>query len=34
MIRFDDVTKEYPGGTVAVNGLSLTIPTGPITALV
>ena len=34
MIRFDDVTKEYPGGTVAVNGLSLTIPTGQITALV
>jgi osmoprotectant transport system ATP-binding protein len=34
MIRFDDVTKEYPGGSVAVDGLSLTIPTGEITVLV
>jgi osmoprotectant transport system ATP-binding protein len=34
MIRFDDVTKEYPGGAVAVDGLSLTIPTGRITVFV
>ena len=34
MIRFDSVTKEYPGGTVAVDGLTLTVPTGKITCLV
>lgn len=34
MIRFDAVTKEYPDGTVAVDELSLTAPTGKITVLV
>ena len=34
MIRFESVTKEYPDGTVAVNELSLTAPTGQITVLV
>lgn len=34
MIRFEGVTKQYPGGTVAVNDLSLTAPTGKITVLV
>lgn len=34
MIRFDAVTKEYPDGTVAVDDLSLTAPTGKITVLV
>ena len=34
MIRFDTVTKAYPDGTVAVDGLSLTAPSGQITALV
>ncbi|HEX6917563.1 MAG TPA: ABC transporter ATP-binding protein [Phycicoccus sp.] len=34
MIRFDAVTKEYPDGTVAVDDLSLTAPTGRITVLV
>ncbi|MBM6403333.1 ATP-binding cassette domain-containing protein [Phycicoccus sp. CSK15P-2] len=34
MIRFDGVTKEYPDGTVAVDDLSLTAPTGRITVLV
>ncbi|MFZ0529861.1 MAG: ATP-binding cassette domain-containing protein, partial [Propionicimonas sp.] len=34
MISFTDVTKVYPGGTVAVGGLSLTAPTGRITVLV
>ncbi|MGL5850141.1 MAG: ABC transporter ATP-binding protein, partial [Phycicoccus sp.] len=34
MIRFDAVTKEFPGGTVAVDDLSLTAPTGRITVLV
>ena len=34
MIRFDAVTKEYPGGTVAVDHLTLTVPTGHITCLV
>jgi osmoprotectant transport system ATP-binding protein len=34
MIRFTDVTKVYPGGTAAVDGLSLTAPTGQITVLV
>ncbi|WP_134740301.1 ATP-binding cassette domain-containing protein [Nocardioides sp. 503] len=34
MIEFDDVTKRYPDGTVAVGNLSMTIPTGAITVLV
>ncbi|GAB3357764.1 ABC transporter ATP-binding protein [Modestobacter lapidis] len=34
MIRFDAVSKEYPGGTVAVDELSLTAPSGTITVLV
>ncbi len=34
MIRFDAVTKEFPDGTVAVEDLSLTVPTGRITVLV
>lgn len=34
MIRFDGVTKKFPGGTVAVDHLSLTAPTGKITVLV
>jgi osmoprotectant transport system ATP-binding protein len=34
MIRFDAVSKEYPDGTVAVDRLSLTAPSGQITVLV
>ena len=34
MIRFDAVTKTYPGGTTAVDGLTLEAPTGQITVLV
>src|SRR6478752_3891544 len=34
MIRFESVTKEYPDGTLAVDALSLTAPTGKITVLV
>ncbi|MEO7267962.1 MAG: ATP-binding cassette domain-containing protein [Knoellia sp.] len=34
MIRFDGVTKKFPDGTVAVDHLSLTAPTGRITVLV
>ena len=34
MIRFDALTKTYPGGAVAVDGLTLTAPTGQITVLV
>jgi osmoprotectant transport system ATP-binding protein len=34
MIRFDAVTKQFPDGTVAVDDLSLTAPTGKITVLV
>ena len=34
MIRFDGVTKQYPDGTVAVDDLTLTAPTGKITVLV
>jgi osmoprotectant transport system ATP-binding protein len=34
MIRFDAVTKAYPDGTVAVDQLSLTAPSGQITVLV
>ena len=34
MIRFDNVTKRYPGGTTVVDALSLDIPSGQITVLV
>ncbi|HSF27098.1 MAG TPA: ATP-binding cassette domain-containing protein, partial [Actinomycetes bacterium] len=34
MIEFEAVTKRYPDGTVAVNALSMTAPTGAITVLV
>ena len=34
MIRFDSVSKKYPDGTVAVDRLSLTAPSGQITVLV
>jgi osmoprotectant transport system ATP-binding protein len=34
MITFDEVTKSFPGGTVAVDKLSLEIPTGQITVFV
>ena len=34
MIRFDNATKRYPDGTVAVDDLSLEAPTGKITVLV
>ncbi|MBV9661498.1 MAG: ATP-binding cassette domain-containing protein [Acidimicrobiales bacterium] len=34
MIRFDSVTKQYPDGTVAVDGLTLEADTGKITVLV
>jgi osmoprotectant transport system ATP-binding protein len=34
MIRFDAVSKEYPDGTVAVDALDLTAPSGQITVLV
>ena len=34
MIEFDQVTKAYPGGSVAVDRLSLTMPSGQITVLV
>lgn len=34
MIRFDAVSKAYPDGTVAVDRLSLTAPSGRITVLV
>ena len=34
MIRFDSVTKTYPGGTIAVDHLSLEAPTGKLTVLV
>src|SRR6266516_1449503 len=34
MIRFDSVTKRYPDGTVAVDGLSFEAPSGQITVLV
>ncbi|MEO6019600.1 MAG: ATP-binding cassette domain-containing protein [Knoellia sp.] len=34
MIRFDNVTKKFAGGTVAVDDLSFTAPTGKITVLV
>jgi osmoprotectant transport system ATP-binding protein len=34
MIRFDAVTKRYPDGTLAVDGLDLIAPNGKITVLV
>lgn len=34
MIRLNEVSKVYPGGAVAVGGLSLVMPTGKITVLV
>ncbi|TCC55906.1 ABC transporter ATP-binding protein [Kribbella pittospori] len=34
MIEFEDVTKRYPDGTVAVDNLSLRIPSGQITVFV
>jgi len=34
MIRFDDISKQYPGGTTAVDHLDLEAPTGQITVLV
>jgi osmoprotectant transport system ATP-binding protein len=34
MITFDEVTKAFPGGTVAVDNLSLELPTGQITVFV
>ncbi|RIJ77447.1 ATP-binding cassette domain-containing protein [Nakamurella silvestris] len=34
MIKFESVTKRYPDGTVAVNGLDLVAPSGQITVLV
>ncbi|MFC0624693.1 ABC transporter ATP-binding protein [Kribbella deserti] len=34
MIEFDQVTKRYPGGTVAVDDLSLRIPSNEITVFV
>ena len=34
MITFDQVTKTFPGGTVAVDNLSLELPTGQITVFV
>src|SRR6188472_3013761 len=34
MIAFDEVTKTFPGGTVAVDNLSLELPTGQITVFV
>jgi osmoprotectant transport system ATP-binding protein len=34
VIRFESVTKRYPDGTTAVDGLDLTAPSGQITVLV
>jgi osmoprotectant transport system ATP-binding protein len=34
MITFDEVTKAFPGGNVAVDNLSLELPTGQITVFV
>jgi osmoprotectant transport system ATP-binding protein len=34
MITFDEVTKTFPGGSVAVDNLSLELPTGQITVFV
>ena len=34
MITFDDVVKVYPGGSTAVDHLTVELPTGKLTALV
>ena len=34
MIRFESVSKQYPDGTVAVDSLDITVPSGQITVLV
>ena len=34
MIAFEDVTKQYPDGTVAVDGLNLQVPEGTLTVFV
>src|SRR4249919_137552 len=34
MIRFESVSKRYPDGTVAVDGLDIVVPSGQITVLV
>ncbi|MBZ5735759.1 ATP-binding cassette domain-containing protein [Nocardioides sp. TRM66260-LWL] len=34
MIRFESTTKQYPDGTVAVDALDLTVPSGAITVFV
>ncbi len=34
MIRFESVSKRYPDGTVAVDNLDMTVPSGQITVLV
>ncbi len=34
MITFEQVTKQCPDGTVAVDGLSLNVPDGKLTRLV
>jgi len=34
MIRFDSVTKHYPGGARAIEDFTVTVPTGSITVLV
>ena len=34
MISFDDVTKKYDDGTVAVDDLSLEVPEGTLTVFV
>ena len=33
MITFENVTKRYPGGTIAVDDLSLEVPRGQIVAV-
>ncbi|WP_421014724.1 ATP-binding cassette domain-containing protein, partial [Glutamicibacter creatinolyticus] len=34
VVRIEDLTVRYPGGTVAANGLDLHIPSGQILAVV
>ena len=34
MIRFDNVTKVFPDGTKALNGVTVTIPTHKLTAII
>jgi osmoprotectant transport system ATP-binding protein len=34
LITFDDVTKQYPDGTVAVDKLTLEVPTGNLVVFV